>query len=252
MKRFFLSSIFLASLAYAGSISLTPINDGQGTIGVPANFQVVSGSITTNSTGFADIVLDFNYRPTGNGGPTQQLGPYQLGALTLDVGDLLLNVGNDIYGIPLFSHSGAPNGGNAALFANVVAGDFYKSTSELTADTVLNHPSNVGFRPNADVWLGATTTDLGSLTESITFHAGQTPSFIVEFTGQLPASFLADVNANNGVVSADFASATCGNGLLVGTGNLGSVPEPTSLLLAGGGLLLLGLLRRTRRSAARS
>jgi hypothetical protein len=245
MRRFILSSIFLASLATAGTINLTPINDGRGTIGTDANFKVVSGTITTTSTGFADIVLDFNYHPVGSGGPSTPLGQWTLAGVNLNVGDLLFQVGSNDYGIPLASHSGSPDGANPALFANVTAGHFYKSTNELTANTVLNSPG-FNFRPNADVWLGASVTDLGTLSETITFNSGQTPSYIVEFTGQLPASFLADVNANGGAVSADFASATCGNGLLVGNGNLGSVPEPTSLLLAGGGLLALGLLRRQR------
>ena len=243
MRRLILSSIFLASLATAGTINLTPINDGLGTIGATANFQVVSGTITTNNTGFADIVLDFNYHPVGSGGPSTPLGQWALGGVNLNVGDLLFQVGSHDYGIPLASHSGSPDGANPALFANVTAGHFYQSSTELIANTVLNSPG-FGFRPNADVWLGGTVTDLGTLTESITFHSGQTPSYIVEFTGQLPSSFLSDVNANGGLVSADFASATCGNGLLTGNGNLGSVPEPTSLLLAGGGLLALGLIRR--------
>ncbi len=252
MRRLILSSIFLASLATAGTINLTPINDGKGTIGTAANFQVVSGTITTNNAGFADIVLDFNYHPVGSGGPSTPLGAWVFSGVTFNVGDLLFQVGSHDYGIPLASHSGSPDGANPALFANVTAGHFYQSTNELTANTVLNSPG-FNFRPNADVWLGATVTDLGTFTESITFNSGQTPSYIVEFTGQLPSSFLADVNANGGLVSADFASATCGNGLLTGNGNLGSVPEPASLLLAGGGLLALGLLGRQRgRKTARS
>jgi hypothetical protein len=252
MKHFLLSSIFFASLATAGTINLTPVNDGKGTIGTAANFQVVSGSVTTNSTGFADIVLDFNYRPVGSGGPSTDLGAYSFAGVTLDVGDLLFNVGSNIFGIPLVSHSGDPNGGNAALFANVTAGHLYQATSELTAQTVLNNP-NLTYRNSADVWLGATVSDQGTFTESITYHAGQTPDYVVELTGQLSATFLADVNAAGGVVSADFASATCGNGLLVGTGNLGgSVPEPASMMLTGGGLLALGLLRRRLKNGARA
>jgi len=244
MKQLLLSSVFFAGLANAGSINLTPINDGLGTIGPPANFAVVSGTITTNSSGFADILLDFNYRPVGNGGPTSDLGPYLLGSVTLSVGDLLFQVGGHDYGIPIVDHSGSPNGADASLFDSVLAGHFYQSTSILTADTVLNHPS-FGFRPNANDWLGATVTDLGQFTETITFHDGQTPNYIVELTGQLPAGFLADVAANNGF-STEFAAATCGNGYLVGSGTLDSVPEPASLSLIGGGLLALSLLARRR------
>jgi len=229
--------MFLASLATAGTINLTPVNDGLGTIGTAANFAVVSGTITTNNSGFADIILNFNYRPVGTGGPSTDLGGYSFAGVNLNVGDLLFQVGNDIFGIPLESHSGSPNGANPALFASVTAGHFYEASSELTANTVLNNPGFV-FRPNSDVWLGGTVTDLGTFTETVNFFSGQTPSYVVEFKGQLPALFLADV-ANHGGLTTDFGSATCGNGLLVG-----GVPEPTTLALAGGGLLLVGLLRR--------
>jgi hypothetical protein len=237
MKHILLSSIFFASLATAGTVNLTPVNDGLGTIGDATNFQVVSGTITTNNSGFADIILDFNYRPVGNGGPSTPLGSYLFAGVTFNAADLLFQVGSDIYGIPVVSHNGSPNGANPALFANVTAGHFYQSSTELNANTVLNNPGFT-FRPNAEVWLGGTVADLGTFTESITFQSGQTPNFIVEFQGQLPASFLADVAAHG--FTADFASATCGNGLMQG----GSVPEPTSLVLAGGGLLGLALLSR--------
>lgn len=242
MRKLILSSIFLASIATAGTINLTPVNDGLGTIGTAANFAVVSGTITTNNSGFADIVLNFNYRPVGSGGPSTDLGGYSLAGVNLNVGDLLFQVGNDIFGIPLVSHSGSPDGANPALFASVTAGHFYEATSELTAKTVLNNPS-FGFRPNADVWLGGTVTDLGTFSETVSFFSGQTPSYVVEFKGQLPAAFLADV-ASHGGLTTDFASATCGNGLLVGSGNISGVPEPATMLLGGCGLLAVGLLRR--------
>jgi len=171
--------------------------------------------------------------------------------VTLDVGDLLFQVGSHFYGIPLASHSGAPNGGNASLFPSVLADHFYQATTELTAKTVLGDP-NVQYRPNQDVWLGGTVTDLGALSETITFHSGQTPSYVVEFQGQLPAAFLADVAANGGL-TIDFSSATCGNGVLEGSGtSLSSVPEPASMMLTGGGLLVLGLLRSRIKKGSRS
>jgi len=247
IKQFLVTSILLTGLANASTVSLTPINDGRGTIGPTADFAVVNGTITTNSLGYADIILNFNYQPVGAGGPSTALGGYSDGGLILNAADLLFEVGNDNYGIPVADHSGSPNGAPANLFASVVHGNFYESSTILTPQTVLNN-SYDDYRHTADVWLGGTVTDLGQLTETVTYHAGQTPSYIVELKGQLPAQFLADVAANNGF-QVEFGSATCGNGYLVGSevGSLNTpTPEPSSFVLIGLGLLALSLLTRAR------
>lgn len=239
-KRVLLVFTFFSVMANADQVaSLSPINDGMGTIGTLSDFMVVNGSVDINNAGSADILLNFNSKPSAN------LTPYVDFGVTLSVTDLLFQVGSDNYGIPIVSHSGAPNGGNASLFASVTAGDFYQTTNLLTAQTVLNNPGLI-YRNNANVWLGNTVTDLGTLTETITSQ-GSTPEYTVEFKGQLPASFLADANAHG--FKAEFGSATCGNGYLVGSA--APVPEPTqviplvSLLLALSVRHLIGV-RRSR------
>jgi hypothetical protein len=234
IRRFLLTVIFFGVIANAETISLNPINDGKGTIGELSGFMVVNGSINIGNSGNVNILLNFNYRTPGAGGPSSVLGSYSDFGVTLDATDLLFKVGSDDYGIPIVSHSGAPNGGTASQFASVIAGDFYQTTNFLTAQTVLNNP-NLIYRNNANVWLGSSVTELGTLTETITSNGGSTPEYTVEFTGQLPASFLTDINANG--FEAEFGSATCGNGYLVG--NAAPVPEPASLILMASVLIAL-------------
>ena len=234
IQRLLLTAVVCGVFANAETITLSPINDGRGTIGELSGFQVVNGSITIDNSGSVDILLNFNYAAPGAGGPSTDLGPYTDLGLTLDAADLLFQVGPDNYGIPIVSHSGAPNGGTASQFASVTAGEFYQTTNLLTAQTVLNN-SNLIYRNNANVWLGSTVTDLGTLLETITSHGSSTPEYTVEFTGQLPASFLADAYANG--FEAEFGSATCGNGYLVGSA--APVPEPASFILMASVLLVL-------------
>ena len=72
----FLSTLFFGLIANAETISLSPINDGWGTIGKLSGFMVVDGSITIGSSGHVDILLNYNYEAPGAGGPSTVLGPY--------------------------------------------------------------------------------------------------------------------------------------------------------------------------------
>lgn len=252
IKRFLLTTFVFGIIANAETISLSPIGDGRGTIGELSGFEVVDGSITIGGSGHVDILLNFNYATPGAGGPSTDLGPYTDFGIVLDAADLVFQVGADNYGIPVMSHSGAPNGGTASQFASVLAGHFYQATNLLTAQTVLNNPGLI-YRNNAYVWLGSSVTDLGTLTETITSHGSSTPKYTVEFTGQLPASFLTDANTNG--LEVGFGSAICGNGYLVGSA--APVPEPASAILMGSVLLALILCnfikqRRTRMRCARA
>jgi len=246
MKTIFLGSLLIASLANATTISLAPIQDGKGTLGDPSFFQVVGGTITINNQGVADITINYNYHPVGGGGPTTPLGGYNFDNINLNTGDLLFVVGNTDFGIGVANHSGAPNGGNSSLFGSVTAGTFYEASSLLTAQTVLNNPQGVGYRNNTDVWLGGTLTNLGQFAETITYHQGVNPDYTVELKGQLPTLFLNDVNSQGGF-QVDFASATCGNGELVGSESgilTTKTPEPGSLGLIGLGLVGIALIGR--------
>jgi len=135
IKRFLLTILFFGVIANAETISLSPINDGKGTIGTLSGFMVVNGSITIGSSGNGDILLNYNYETPGGSGPSTDLGPYTDFGITLDAADLVFQVGSNNYGIPIVSHSGAPNGGTASQFASVVAGHFYQTTHLLTAQT---------------------------------------------------------------------------------------------------------------------
>lgn len=246
-QKLLFTPILLAGLAQANIVQLAPVSDGDGTIGAAIDYQVFSGTITTDNSGNADIVLLFNYRVPGNNNPSTALGQYQAFGFNLNLGDLLFQVGSEKYGIALTSHSGAPNSANSSGFASVTQGHFYETDSLLTAQTVLNNPSNVHYRNNSLVWLGGNVTDLGALTQTVTYLGSSGPEYKIELTGALPQEFLADVNAHQGF-QVEFASATCGNGYMTGSfsGSITSTPEPVSSMLIGSGLLGLSFLRKKR------
>src|ERR1700683_483929 len=108
IQRFLLTIMFFGAIANAETITLSPINDGNGTIGELSGFEVVNGSINISGSGSVDILLNFNYAAPGAGGPSTVLGSYSDFGVTLDAADLLFQVGSDDYGIPIVSHSGAP------------------------------------------------------------------------------------------------------------------------------------------------
>src|SRR6266850_3088656 len=68
IKRFLLTALFFGVIANAETISLSPIDDGKGTIGTLSGFMVVNGSITIGSSGNVDILLNYNYETPGAGG----------------------------------------------------------------------------------------------------------------------------------------------------------------------------------------
>jgi len=236
------------AIANANSIvvGMSPVNDGLGTIGAASEFAVVNGSFSLDTSSRAALIqLVFNY----NVNASSTLGQWTTDGLKLNVGDLLLQVGTDEYGIALKSHTGAPNGVPAGLtsssFASVTQGEVYQESGNsvyLTTTQVLNNPGGVQYRNNTAVWLGGTLTDLGSLTETIT-HVGSV--YTVNLSGNLNSTLVQDI-ANHQSLKLDFGSATCANGYLVGNYD-GKVPEPMTLGLMGSGLILFGVLRFERK-----
>lgn len=242
MKNLFVSLLFAAVSANATSIGLIPVDDGMGTIGDPAHFAVIDGSFDIGMNGFADITLRFNYRLPGHGGPSSDLGQYSEYGVRLNVGDLLFQVGDTKYGIPVMSHSGAPNGGDVNLFGSALKGHVYSTTDYLTTDQVLNE-EDLMYRHDTPVWIGATATDLGSLTETVK-HAPGSSTYTVHLMGRMPGSFIENMETHR-ELNVQFGSATCDNGYLVGKWEC-PVPEPFSMTLVGAGLAILAVASRRR------
>src|SRR5258708_13595123 len=83
IRQFLFITLVFGMIANAETISLSPINDGKGTIGTLSGFQAVDGSITIATSGNVDILLNFNSQSPAAGAPRPALGPYPPSALPL-------------------------------------------------------------------------------------------------------------------------------------------------------------------------
>jgi hypothetical protein len=195
----------------------------------------VSGSTVSVSLSF-----DFGTNNTN-------LNPFTDAGINLNVGDLFFTVaGQDVYVAPLASHSG------------LTAGDLYSigTNGVDTAQTVLGNPSGVTYRNTATVWGNANDSFVEAGTESLVASGSNgvtVPKFDVTltFSDAAVAALAADAG-NASTFGIFFASATCGNDIISGTGSINNAatPEPMSLGLVGAGLI--GALVWGRRKQARA
>jgi hypothetical protein len=204
-------------------------------VGDPMLFDIRAAMVIFNPDSMT-ITIDTNYQD-------KQLTPIQVNGVELNVGDLLFEVnGVPHFGIPVVNHDGL-EAGHLYMINDV-------STGLLTAFQVIAYPDASAYRPDAWVWMQSVNGSLTDITESGGNAAkvkvedlgdGTTgPKYRITINTAFQAAYGSALGAVNGVY---FASATCGNDILEG-----SVPEPGSVVLIGGGLAALGLLgRRFRR-----
>ncbi len=203
-------------------------------IGANSSFDIQKGVFDFGPTS-ATIKLYFNFGPNNT-----SLAPFALGSVTLSLGDLFLNGGGVNYGIALVAH-------NTAVSGDVAAGTLYQinnSNGQLTASQALGNPQ-IGYRPNEIVWLR--NNGAGSITPvavgSVSVQSGGDGVINPEFVVTLNLTYSSTIGATLASPSIHFASATCGNDILEG-----QIPEPGSLSLIGGGLLLAAGIKFRRRN----
>jgi len=249
-----LAGPILISDPFPGSSGPTPAFD---VIGARADFDIQSlaGIITPDLT---TLQLAFNYR-------YPDLAQYTDFGLELNVGDLLVKVGDDYrYGIALLEHGPSPNGG--PFSRTVLAGHLYQinnPSGTLNARLAMGNPQGLAYRPDEEVWLRENGLGLGSLTDLVTgtvtlpvppYGDGVTSAkYLVTLQFATPPQFWQDFNGPG--LTFHFASTTSANDILEGTAVNGGewpgeAPEAGTSLLIGGGLLLLGLLVRAKRQQA--
>jgi len=215
-----------AVAAFATTITFPNPNFGipGDTIGDPLIYDIQDVKLTTQTTpgGPWTLMVDTNYG-TPLPGASEVVPSFMDGSLTFFMADVLIQQGNNFYGIVLHSHDGYSAG-------NLYSSSGFQKATQFTTNPVL---------------LNAGGTLLGTGTETAQQNGSvRTPGygttfaeFTVTVTFNAPANFLGSAPFN-----LDASSATCGNGFL-----MGAVPEPGTLALMASALLGLGLVRRNLR-----
>ena len=163
--------------------------------------------------------------------------------IQLNTGDLLFDVdGVYTYGVALTAHDGLTAGALYHIANDAPLNGFVKNS-----DIVLETTS--GIRSGKPVWIDSSHADeiVGSGISLGSQRDGTTAAWFINLSfNPTGTSFISEL-ATKGL-SVHYASATCANDILDGYMKYGEVPEPTSMILMGGGLLALGLFgRRLRR-----
>jgi hypothetical protein len=217
----------------------------------------------------ATVTLLFDYE-------NNTLSPYTLtsgsSSLNLNVGDMFFydpaNM-TDVYGVPLVTHTNyAQAGSNAKETLTYTAGDLYDvvtggaltptqaltdTNSSISGWTYRTDQTYNGKDYNYVAINNATKTDTGSVS-IVPTPGGPTSStagltVTVTFNTDGAKLFNGNPMFTTGPVDFEFASADCANDIITGTfSGYYQTPEPSSLALAFGGLLLagIGLIRRKR------
>jgi len=249
--------------------------------GYITNFEIKDAILSSSTNGCGgsacislEVQFDYGFASgiTGSTLPT-----YQDAGLNLNVGDVLFYdpSGTVQYGIEvaptphamytvagagtLTSNYSKATGSNSTLtqgtLYSINNGGGASRPGVLTAQQALTSsqtvPSGETYRPNTAVWINdvksSSTADY-SITIAPDHTGGQnsanplTDVTVTFLTANLPTGFLTGLEQRT--LGLSFASADCANDVISGT----FTPEPSSLALAAGGLLLagIGLLRRKR------
>ncbi|MBS1827016.1 MAG: PEP-CTERM sorting domain-containing protein [Acidobacteria bacterium] len=203
------------------------------------SFDIEKVTIETTGT-TVTIDLFFNYGQ--NGGDTS-LGDYASSSFpTVYPGDVVMNILGVWYVIPLIDHNATVRTAGTGLLAN----HLYTTDSVLSAQQVTGQEPDptTRYRPSAIVWGNPTgAVDMGTVaTRTISGPIGTSEIHVNLVLSDATLATL--INDNLSTFFFNFASATCGNDVLIGIGQFDEVPEPATTALIGGGLLALALLRR--------
>lgn len=203
------------------------------------SFDIEKATIeTTAST--VKIDLWFNYGQ--NGGDTG-LGDYVSSSFpTVFPGDVLMFIDSTWYAIPLISHDAFTRNASGPLIVN----NLYVTGDPLSAQQVTGQENpSTRYNPTAAVWADPATSTATGVVAQRTIEGPFGTSEIHVSLLLNDVNFATLVNNNLSTFVFNFASATCGNDVLIGIGQFDEpVPEPVTMALIGTGLLGLAWLRR--------